>query len=184
MQMNDTFLPKDKHDIESVEVLSGLEGSLVLPLLPKLLEWLQDFNWPVAPVIVDVISKYKSETIPYIQEILSMRDMIWTYNILAYLIQDWDTVHVSVLSASLRELAQTMDYDEGTDLLAIETMWKHRLIEENDAKGLLAEKLSEIEETLQGFTSGQIAEFSDLEDENLLRRYEEIEVLISSIANP
>ncbi|MFF2089381.1 DUF5071 domain-containing protein [Paenibacillus sp. NPDC058174] len=214
MQMKDTFLPKNKHDIESVEALSGLERSLVLPLLPKLLEWLQDFNWPIASGIVDLLSKYKNEIIPHIEEILSMHDMIWSYNILTYLIQDWDTEYVSVLSSSLRELAQTMDYDEGTDLLAIETLWSHRLIEKNVAAGLLAGKLSEIEEGLQSFTLEQKAVFSDLEDERLrllhtnvegigsfvelnnevlhqkhhyerlLRRYKEIEVLINSIADP
>lgn len=130
--MNQNYLPQDKQDHTSVEVLASLEKSTVLPLLPNLLEWLQDINWPIANGIIDILLEYKLEIIPHIQTIFSQRDTIWIYNILAYLLNEWDTKLISSLCSSLRELAQTIDKDD-TDLLAIELLWRHRLIEAVDA---------------------------------------------------
>lgn len=167
MQVNNTNLPKDKHDFKSVEVLAGLEGPEVLPLLPELLEWLQNMNWPVVSEIVDVLLKHKVETIPLVKTIFTQRDTSWIYNILAFLIKEWDTELVSRLSSSLQELAQTIDNYDDTDLLAIEILWNHRLIEVKDATALLVRKLSDTEDWLHNFTAEQKVVFSDLENERL-----------------
>ncbi|GJM72464.1 hypothetical protein HMSSN036_46800 [Paenibacillus macerans] len=41
-------LPKDKMDLDSVAHLKTLSSNELIPLLPDLIEWLQDINWPVA----------------------------------------------------------------------------------------------------------------------------------------
>ncbi|SDL61702.1 DUF5071 domain-containing protein [Paenibacillus jilunlii] len=210
--MNHNILPKDKHDFKSVEALARLERSMIIPLLPELLEWLQDMNWPIAAEIVDLLSKYTSETIPHVKTVFSQSDTGWIYNILLYLINEWDTDLVSRLSSSLRELAQTIDIYEDTDLLSIKILWKHQLIDLNEATTLLARKQSLIEDSLHTFRAEQKAMFSELENEgqhilntdvgqivnycernkkvlmqkdqyeNLLRRYEEIGATIRSIS--
>lgn len=210
--MNHNILPKDKQDFKSVEALARLERSMIIPLLPELLEWLQDMNWPIAAEIVDLLSKYKSETIPHVKAVFSQSDTGWTYNILLYLINKWDTDLVSRLSSSLGELAHTIDIYEDTDLLSIEILWKHQLIALNEATALLAGKRSHIENSLHTFTAEQKVMFSELENERLhilntdirqvvnycernkkslmqkdqyensLRRYEEIEATIRSIS--
>ncbi|QQZ63740.1 DUF5071 domain-containing protein [Paenibacillus sonchi] len=210
--MNHNILPKDKQDFKSVEALARLERSMIIPLLPELLEWLQDMNWPIAAEIVDLLSKYTSETIPHIKTIFSQSDTGWIYNILAYLINKWDTDLVSRLSSSLGELAHTIDIYEDTDLLSIEILWKHQLIALNEATALLARKRSHIENSLLTFTAEQKVMFSELENEqqhilntdvgqivnycernnkslmqkdqydNSLRRYEEIEATIRRIS--
>ncbi|MEC0168087.1 DUF5071 domain-containing protein [Paenibacillus graminis] len=210
--MNHNILPKDKHDFKSVEGLARLERSMIIPLLPELLEWLQDMNWPIAAEIVDLLSKYTSETIPHVKAVFSQSDTGWIYNILLYLINEWDTDLVSRLSSSLRELAHTVDIYEDTDLLSIEILWKHQLIALNEATALLARKRSHIENSLHTFTAEQKAMFLELENErqhilntdvgqivnyskrnnkslmqkyqyqNSFRRYEEIEATIRRIS--
>lgn len=213
MQMNNNNLPKDKSDFESVVVLTSLERSMVIPLLPELLVWLQDMNWPIASKIVDLLLKYTVEIIPHVKTIFSQSDTGWTYNILKALINEWEMEFVSVLSSSLRELAQNSDNDDDTDLLAIEILCKHRLIDEAEATVLLKRKLSDTEDCINNFTVEQRVEFSELENEsryilmtdasrfenyfninkkafgqkdqyeNLLRRYKEIKVTIRSICS-
>lgn len=209
--MDHSNLPVDKHDFKSVEALASMERSVVIPLLPELLKWIQDMNWPIAPAMVEVLLRYKVETIPHLRTILCQTDFIWTYNILAYLIKEWSTELISELSSSLRELAQNMDQYEDTDLLSIEILHNHRLIEMDETTELLAGKLAEVEAGLHSFTKEQQVLFRELEHErfhiintdargilnyiefnrkslaekdqyeNLLHRYQEIETLRSSL---
>ncbi|WP_020428299.1 DUF5071 domain-containing protein, partial [Paenibacillus riograndensis] len=143
--MNHNVLPKNKQNFKSVEALARLERSMIIPLLPELLEWLQEMNWPIAAEIVDLLSKYKSETIPHIKTVFSQSDSIWIYNILAYLINKWDTDLVSILSSSLGELAHTIDIYEDTDLLSIEILWKVMFSElENERLHILNTDIGQI----------------------------------------
>ncbi|WP_019910252.1 DUF5071 domain-containing protein [Paenibacillus sp. HW567] len=165
--MDHPNLPRDKHDNKSVEILSRSEGSVVIPLLPELLTWVQDMNWPIAIEVVEILLKYRIETIPHVKMILSQNDTGWINNILRYLISEWDTEFVSRLSASLQELAQTMDNYEDTDLLSIEILNTHRLIETNEAVALLVRKQSETKGYLENFTAEQKVIFLELENERL-----------------
>lgn len=49
------MIPKDKHDIAAVEKLGTMEVESVIPLLPQLLEWVQDMNWPIAEPMVELL---------------------------------------------------------------------------------------------------------------------------------
>lgn len=45
MSVSDEYLPRNKHDFERVNQLKKLNRKELLPLLPGLLEWIQDMNW-------------------------------------------------------------------------------------------------------------------------------------------
>jgi hypothetical protein len=165
MKDSNKYLPKNKHDFESVEVLTHLEETIVLPLLPELFEWLQDMNWPIAFEIVNLLRKYPNETVQHVKMIFSQRDTGWIYNILTYVISDWETELVSRLSSGLGELAQKIDNYDDTDLLAIRILWKHGLIEAEEATVIFKRKLTCIEDELHQFTTEQKAVFSVLEEE-------------------
>src|SRR5262249_44528772 len=45
------LLPTGKHDVASARALVALGYPAVAPVLPQLLEWVQDINWPVAAVL-------------------------------------------------------------------------------------------------------------------------------------
>jgi hypothetical protein len=47
---SDYHLPRDKHDTDSAAALVSLGWEAVLPVVPEIMEWVQDSNWPVARV--------------------------------------------------------------------------------------------------------------------------------------
>ncbi|MNV89047.1 hypothetical protein D3C71_1833080 [compost metagenome] len=42
------YLPRHKHDFERVDVLKNSDKSIIIALIPQLLIWLQDTNWPIS----------------------------------------------------------------------------------------------------------------------------------------
>lgn len=47
MEIIGDVLPRHKYDNARVEMIKNLDRDKILPLLPNLLEWIQDMNWPV-----------------------------------------------------------------------------------------------------------------------------------------
>ncbi|WP_438349962.1 DUF5071 domain-containing protein [Paenibacillus sp. FA6] len=82
------YLPKDKHDFDSVTELNKLEYSNVIILIPNLLEWLQDINWPISTEIAKLLLRYPEETIPHVKEVLSAKDDIWKEWCLRYFVEE------------------------------------------------------------------------------------------------
>lgn len=65
------MIPKDKHDIAAVEFLKAADTEVVIPLLPELLEWVQDMNWPVAEPMVELLLQYPNELTPLVDEVFA-----------------------------------------------------------------------------------------------------------------
>lgn len=57
------YLPRDKHDFERVNQLRNLDDSILIAIIPNLVEWLQDINWPPSEVSCETFE----ETIPHIK---------------------------------------------------------------------------------------------------------------------
>ncbi|MEP0214397.1 MAG: DUF5071 domain-containing protein [Cellulophaga sp.] len=72
-------LPKHKGDTEAVANLKDYSYKQVKPIVPELLTWLQDLNWPVA----DPIALYLQSIAEYITDdiiaILKSKDEVWKY---------------------------------------------------------------------------------------------------------
>ena len=83
-----SMLPKDKFDSEAVKRLSGLDDEQIEPIVPQLLEWIQDMNWPVAQLVCELLNEHYSVVEPQLYELLKpgQTDDIWKYNIIKYLI--------------------------------------------------------------------------------------------------
>lgn len=81
------LIPKQKHDHERVNNLKNLELNEIKPILPELLVWLQDANWPVAQGIEDIVIGFQDELIPYIRDIFQTNDGTWKYFLLHGLIR-------------------------------------------------------------------------------------------------
>jgi hypothetical protein len=77
--MNDLsmLLPRDKHDFERVNALKNLDKDELIVLIPELLTWLQDSNWPISSEVSILLLTVPAETIPYIREVLGGNDDIW-----------------------------------------------------------------------------------------------------------
>jgi hypothetical protein len=76
-------IPKNKHDKASLGKarLVGFPGINVI--LPQLLEWLQDRNWPVAYEVLDLLSNADEEIVPHIRAVLGSNDGGWKYSLIA-----------------------------------------------------------------------------------------------------
>ena len=73
------MIPKDKFDIEAVEQLKQADEAVVVPLLPQMLEWIQDMNWPVAEPMLEVLLQYPNELTPLVEQVLMGDDDMWIY---------------------------------------------------------------------------------------------------------
>ena len=80
------LIPKNKFDNDTAELLFNYTFEEVEPIIPKLLEWLQDGNWPVSrPVGAYLDSLESSKIAPYLIEILNGSDQEWKYFMIARL---------------------------------------------------------------------------------------------------
>lgn len=76
------LIPKDKFDIETAKKLSNYSINEVQPIIPELLEWLQDGNWPVSKPIADHLIPFTQDISLEILQILKSNDGMWKYWIL------------------------------------------------------------------------------------------------------
>ncbi|TVY84157.1 hypothetical protein LSUE1_G001654 [Lachnellula suecica] len=83
-----TLEPKDKHDNAAIAHLSTVPESTITPLIPHLLTWLEDVNWPRAAPVRDLILKYPHLVITLMLEILSGDDDSWKDNCLINIVSN------------------------------------------------------------------------------------------------
>ncbi|MBB4804163.1 hypothetical protein HNP37_004249 [Flavobacterium nitrogenifigens] len=76
------LIPKDKFDFETVEKLKGYSFDDIEPIIPDLLEWLQDMNWPISKPIAEILIPFAEKISPQILKILQSEDQVWKYWIL------------------------------------------------------------------------------------------------------
>ena len=78
----ENLIPKDKFDIETAEKLKNYSFEEIKPIIPNLLEWLQDLNWPVSQLIADFLLPFSENIALEILKILQGHDEMWKYWIL------------------------------------------------------------------------------------------------------
>lgn len=68
-------------------MIKKMDRAQVLPLLPSLLEWIQDMNWPVARGVLELLLTFPEEIVPHVQNVLTLSDDdSWKYFILNHLV--------------------------------------------------------------------------------------------------
>ncbi|MBU8878875.1 DUF5071 domain-containing protein [Bacillus sp. FJAT-29790] len=80
-------LPRNKFDFERVHKIKRMEKKDIIPLLPELLEWIQDMNWPIAPKVAEILITFPKEIVPHLKNVFSTNDDIWKFWCLEYLIK-------------------------------------------------------------------------------------------------
>jgi Domain of unknown function (DUF5071) len=60
----------------------------VEPVLPQLLEWLKDYNWPVARVLAPFVAQIGDPLVPYLKPIFDGNDLIWKHWIIDVVLSD------------------------------------------------------------------------------------------------
>ena len=76
------LLPHEKGDTERAEAIVALGYPAVAPILPDLIEWLQDCNWPVAHVLSPFLAQIGLPLLPPVRAVLATNDYQWKYWVL------------------------------------------------------------------------------------------------------
>jgi hypothetical protein len=129
IEMSDiqTLIPQHKSDLEPA--IKAIEAGFptVAPILPDLLEWLQDINWPVARILAPFLATIGIPLIPHIQEILKTDDEIWKYWIIVSIINNSPEL-AKAFRADLERLAKAPEENEAREelnLVAQEVLEKY-----------------------------------------------------------
>lgn len=123
--MNEQLLPRDKQDFESVEALKLLYPVQIEPLIPQLLTWLQDGNWPIANEITNILLPCGYSLIPHIKAVLNSDDGQWKYFLLKGLLKELPKDVLLEVTPELLRLAMNptdKDMEEEVDELAEEIL--------------------------------------------------------------
>ncbi|MBW4599431.1 MAG: DUF5071 domain-containing protein [Calothrix sp. FI2-JRJ7] len=107
------LLPREKDDKERVERIKELGYPFVKPIIPHLLTWLEDINWPVAGYLLPFFLSIREHIIDDIREILHGDNLVHIYWILEYLLNDPDVPNVAgKFKEELTSLAKQEDEEE------------------------------------------------------------------------
>lgn len=113
-------LPEEKFDIGKIRQLEALEFTEIVPIIPHLLTWLQDMNWPIAKPMVAFLLKGDEEMVGPVREILKGDDEKWQLWVLEYLVSEWKPALMASIQPDLKELAtRTRDVDVSEILSAL-----------------------------------------------------------------
>ncbi|WP_145151183.1 DUF5071 domain-containing protein [Paenibacillus xylanexedens] len=94
-------LPRDKFDYKAVRKLSKFSDVELKVIIPELLEWLQDGNWPISKPVEDLLLRLGEDLIPHIKDVLQTQDPQWEYFILVGLIDRLPISHLSMLQTDM-----------------------------------------------------------------------------------
>ena len=123
------LLPRTKHDCQAASALIALGYPAVAPVLPDLLAWSQDYNWPVSRPISDFLATIPEPMAPHIRDVLQGNDLMWKYWCIQILIRWMPREVAEQIRPDLIRLAEHPTPDEHLAELdevakeAIEMLW-------------------------------------------------------------
>ncbi len=109
------LVPKDKSDNANINNLYNLTDEDIKPIIYDLLEWIQDYNWPVAQELIPVLIKRENLVFPYIKDILNGSDPMWKYWIMELLIPHFSDEHKIALKNEIKKLIENQQTDEDSE---------------------------------------------------------------------
>jgi hypothetical protein len=74
-----SLIPKDKSDIETAEKLKNYSYQELKSIIPDLLIWLQDGNWPVAKIVLEYLESICDNISEEIFDVFKTNDLEWKY---------------------------------------------------------------------------------------------------------
>jgi Domain of unknown function (DUF5071) len=80
------LLPTGKRDLVPAQAAVEAGYPAVEPILGELLEWMRDYNWPVARVLLPLFESIGAPLVPHIRDILQTDDDVWKYWVITLLI--------------------------------------------------------------------------------------------------
>ncbi|WP_166873195.1 DUF5071 domain-containing protein [Massilia mucilaginosa] len=118
------LIPDDKHDLDAVQAAIAAGWPAVLPVLPALLEWMRDTNWPVAKPLAPFLASIGAPLAPAIRQVFDGDDGIWKTNLIRQVLMRSPALRAA-LAADLRRLAaypNAAERAEEVDQAALEAL--------------------------------------------------------------
>jgi hypothetical protein len=113
------LIPSHKDDQEVIEKLKQLSFEEIKPIIPDLLEWLQDINWPIAGPVADILEPFTDKIVPDILKVLNTNDGLWKLWVLTCLAR---TTKDPTLLKELERIAKFPTRDEIEEEVNIEAI--------------------------------------------------------------
>lgn len=101
------YLPTDKCDYDSIDRLKTLKPEELQMIIPELLEWVQDINWPIAPKIIEILLPLDRILLPHLKVILRCNDYDWIDNCLRYLVRKLNSKTLVELKSEFIQLSNS-----------------------------------------------------------------------------
>lgn len=115
-----TFVPGDKHDVAAVARASSAGWPVIEPVVPQLIEWVQDINWPVAAPTAELLASIGEPLAPYLRSVLAGDDPIWKYWLILFVLQPGPLGLVRLLRPELGALATDPTADDRAEEVDVE----------------------------------------------------------------
>jgi hypothetical protein len=82
------IVPANKFDIAAAQRAVALGWPGVQPVISELLEWIQDYNWPVAHTLAPFLASVGMPLAPYLRPIFEGDDEVWKYWVIEAVLAD------------------------------------------------------------------------------------------------
>lgn len=108
MKRVEELVPKNKFDFSGIEELHMLSDEEIEPVLPSLLEWMKDMNWPVAKEMPQLLSKHQQLIVPCIIKALQPEQLEcdWKNFIIWDLLPKLDRQYLVMIKTHLERIAE------------------------------------------------------------------------------
>lgn len=133
-------------------VLKRIGYPRVKSILPELLQWIQDMNWPGAQEIVDLLITVDEEIVPHAKKVLKSGDGIWIIWLLSEVVSKWNKDLKKQIKDDLYELSVTFDNNiviEGVDIQSMKLLYESKLIGKQEVSNIIKRKMELYQELLE-----------------------------------
>jgi hypothetical protein len=117
------LVPLHKSDLQNARAAVALGWPAVEPIVPQLLRWLQDINWPVAHVLAPFFAEVGPALAPQVRAILETDDDVWKYYVIQAVVA-YSPGLARALEGELQRIAlrpTASEHKEQVDVVAKET---------------------------------------------------------------
>jgi len=100
------LVPKNKFDDSTIGELMKIEEKKMKLILPELILWIADFNWPIAKDMINILILYPNSLIPVIKKSLNpfQDDEILKYWIIIKLIPELPQKYQNLLRGDIERI--------------------------------------------------------------------------------
>ncbi len=106
------LVPENKFDIEACDNLRSASKKNIQNILPELILWTKDGNWPVAQELYSILSICGEKIAPSIKKILDGSDEEWKYLILKDLMPNLNSSTIKLLEKDLERISNSPTVSE------------------------------------------------------------------------